>query len=85
MLINPTAHTNDGFFELIFLKNLVGFGPINKLFAGCKSGGVQSYDNSVNVFRLSKLKLLNKSSAIDRQSKEKVTTAQNINIDGEDL
>lgn len=52
MLLNPPGQINDGYFELTFLKDLVGFGPITKLFDGCKKGGVQFFDPAVQVYRL---------------------------------
>ena len=45
IILNPHGLINDGLFELIYLKNLVGFGPISKLFDGSKKGGIQVYDN----------------------------------------
>ncbi len=44
MLLNPLAILNDGFFEFIFFKNLIGFGAAMKLFDGAKNGGTQIYD-----------------------------------------
>lgn len=46
-LINPMGLLNDSYFELIFLKNLVGFGPINKLFEGTQNGGVHIYNDDL--------------------------------------
>jgi len=40
MILNPTASLNDGLFELIFLKQDLGFGPLLKTFDACKKGGL---------------------------------------------
>ena len=72
MMINPMASLNDGYFELNFLKNLQGFGPITKMFDKCKNGGTQVYDSEMEVWRLSQLKLVNRSTQIDPTTKEKV-------------
>ena len=40
MYLNPLGIINDGYFELGFIKNLIGFGPITKMFDEVKSGGI---------------------------------------------
>ena len=74
MILNPMAILNDGFFEMIFYKNLIGFKKSIKLFEGAKKGGTHIYDANGIVYRISKLRLENKS-----------PDKQDLNIDGEDL
>lgn len=84
-MINPMGYTNDGQFELIFLKDLAGFGPMTKLFDGTQKGGIQVYDDTLQIYRTNKLKLINKSTVVDKTTKQESVSSQNINIDGEDL
>ena len=83
-MLNPIGLINDGYMELVYLKDVIpraiypakAFG----LFKGAKSGGTQFYDPDFECFRCSQAKIINKSMDI---CGEKI--AQEINIDGEDL
>jgi hypothetical protein len=46
MILNPLAVLNDGYFELYYYQNLIGFSASMKLFDGAKNGGTQIYDNN---------------------------------------
>jgi diacylglycerol kinase family enzyme len=61
MVLNPMAILNDGYFEMLFYKNLIGFTACLKLFDGAKKGGTHIYDNKGSMYRVKKLKLINKS------------------------
>ena len=74
MMLNPLAIINDGHFEFLFIQNLIGFNAAIKLFDGAKNGGTHIYDERGILYRAKKVKITNKSAAI-----------QDINIDGEDL
>lgn len=39
ILLNPLAILNDGYFEMEFYQNLIGFKKAIKLFDGAKNGG----------------------------------------------
>lgn len=74
MILNPLAILNDGFFEMTFYENLIGFKKSMNLFDGAKKGGTHIYDKNGKIYRIRKLRLENKS---DHK--------QDLNIDGEDL
>ena len=74
MVLNPMSIINDGFFEVLYYNGLMGFSKSMSLFQGAKTGGTHIYDKNGRVYRVSKLKLVNKLQEI-----------QDINIDGEDL
>ena len=61
MLLNPLGILNDGYFEMLFWKNLIGFRAAMKLFDGAKKGGTFIYDNNGIVYRTKKVRLINKS------------------------
>ena len=84
IMLNPLGLINDGYMELVFIKQLFGgLGwPVKALgmFHYAKNGGTHFYDNDFVCMRCKAIKLTNKT--VDPQGK-KVT--QDINIDGEDL
>ena len=74
MILNPMAILNDGYFELGYYENLIGFKKAVNLFDGAKKGGTHVWDKNGIIYRIRKLRLENKS---DHK--------QDLNIDGEAL
>ena len=52
MILNPLAILNDGFFEMTFYENLIGFKKSMNLFDGAKKGGTHIYDKNGKIYRI---------------------------------
>ena len=44
MILNPMAIVNDGYFEFMYWKSVIGFSDCIKLFDGAKKGGTFVYN-----------------------------------------
>ena len=73
-MLNPLGIVNDGYLELCYAPKVLGMTRLLQIFLQAKTGGTHVYDNSLQVYRAKKLKIVNKSGL-----------PQPVDIDGEPL
>ena len=71
--------------DLTYSPGVIGFIPVKKMSDGAVGGGYQSYDPSLNIYRMKKLRMDNKHMTKNAQTNEMEPLIQNMMIDGEDL